>query len=929
MNNLANCLRIVHINVRGIRANGHSLNQYLSRLQFPEIVAINETKLNQSVDYFPENYFCVSRRDSSHGHHGSMILVKNGLDDVSELTSFQNDFAEEVIGIRINGMNNFPSVNICTYYNPPGKYVNPNIFEHCNKLKGATVICGDLNCKNSAWGSTADDPPGDHLLHTINDNNFAILNDGNMTRCDPYYGTEQVLDIVCCNQTALRHFNYFSVGPDIGSDHYPITIEFQHLVGTQTTHTRYLKNTDWDRFKEILKEIPIQKASTLGEVDAVISSLTKTIINAFDTACPLKKKYIRKCSFTPEMLNIVKEKRRLRRQRCAANNEGNQLLASQLQKQINSMNKHLKHLQKQKLREDLNRDCKKLNGEKDSAKFFRLFDRLTNRKHNKPTLGPYVATDDGKMAFTNQEKANLFACHLRNCHKLNDYHGFDDKWRKEVEKFVAENWQTFKVQKTENYLATEPGDDHQLLDEITVEEIADNLRFCKNKSASGEDRINYVMLKKIPRNVFIALAEVFNSCMRLGYFPDLWKKASVSMIPKPNKDSRLAKNHRPISLLPCIGKVYERIISKRLSGFMEQKKLFSPYQSGFRKGHKTSEQLLRLIEEASNATKQKKITAALFLDAEAAFDKAWHDGIRHKLFHLGLPHRLIRLISSFLTNRSLTVKVGEKFSTAVQMEAGTPQGSSLSPLLYIILVNDIPKEVTTSASLSQFADDIALWSSAYTHRAVINKLQRSINMLEGWCRRWRIKLNASKSNLLIISRLLRKKSEDSSVMLFDDIVTPVQHGKFLGIEIDDRLSFNKHFDERVKKAKSRLNLFTMLSRGGVDNATMIRLYKTYVRPLFEYGSVATIALNAKNIYKYQKVQNEYLRTCLSLPKYIRTSLLHEAAGLEPIEKRLTELSKKQFNAMKTLDIISDLCIEYHKIMPLNEFKSPLDYLTVD
>ena len=835
MNHLSNCLRIVHVNVRGIRANGQSLNHYLSRLQFPEIITINETKLNQSVDYFPENYYCASRRDSSHGHHGSMILVKNGLNDISELTSFQNEFKEEVIGIRINGKGNQPAVNICTYYNPPGTYVNPNIFEKCNKLKGATVICGDLNCKNSIWGSTADDAQGDHLLHTINSTNFAILNDGNMTRYDPFHGTEQVLDVVFCNQSALKYFNYFFVGPDIGSDHYPISIEFQQLVTSEPTQTRYIKNTDWNRFKEILKEVNVQDPSTPEEVDTVVSSITEAIINAFDAACPLTKKYVRRCSFTPEMITIVKEKRHLRRQRSAANKDGNPLLASQLQKQINLKNKHLKHLQKKKNREDLNRDCNTLNGEKDSAKFYRLFDRLTNRKNMRHQLSPCIKTDDGETAVTNREKADLFANHLEKCHKLNDYHGFDNKWRKEVEDFVDKNHRIFKVQKDDCYTTTEPGDNHELLNSISVEEIADNLRFCKNKSAAGQDRINYAMLKKVPRNMFIALAKVFNSCLKLGYFPDSWKKASVSMIAKPGKDSRLAKNHRPISLLPCIGKVYERIISKRLSGFMEQKNLFSPYQSGFRRGRKTSEQLLRLIEETSNATKQKKISAALFLDAEAAFDKAWHDGIRYKLCHLGLPQRLVRLISSFLTKRSLNVKVGEEVSIPVQMEAGTPQGSSLSPLLYIILVNDIPMEVTQTASLSQFADDIALWSQAYTHRQALCKLQKSINMLEGWCRRWRIKLNASKSNLLVISRIPKIKTDDSSVMLFDDIVSPCQNAKFLGIEIDDRLNFNKHFDEKVKKAKSRLNLFKLLSRGGVNNATLVRLYKTFVRPLFGCG----------------------------------------------------------------------------------------------
>ena len=126
--------------------------------------------------------------------------------------------------------------------------------------------------------------------------------------------------------------------------------------------------------------------------------------------------------------------------------------------------------------------------------------------------------------------------------------------------------------------------------------------------------------------------------------------------------------------------------------------------------------------------KTKGVTAALFLDAEAAFDQAWHDAIRYKLHKLNLPQRLVRLLSSFLSNRKLRVKVGNEYSNEIEMKAGTPQGSCLSPLLYVILINDIP-EVGQSACKGQFTDDIALWSNAYTFRTAISRLQLTVNSL--------------------------------------------------------------------------------------------------------------------------------------------------------------------------------------------------------
>ena len=103
--------------------------------------------------------------------------------------------------------------------------------------------------------------------------------------------------------------------------------------------------------------------------------------------------------------------------------------------------------------------------------------------------------------------------------------------------------------------------------------------------------VAYLMIKKLPDQTLTVLSEIFNACLKIGYFPDEWKEATIKMIEKPGKDCRIAKNYRPISLIDCIAKLFERIITGRLSAFLEANNLLSNYQSGFRKGRMTSEQL--------------------------------------------------------------------------------------------------------------------------------------------------------------------------------------------------------------------------------------------------------------------------------------------------------------------------------------------------
>ena len=141
--------------------------------------------------------------------------------------------------------------------------------------------------------------------------------------------------------------------------------------------------------------------------------------------------------------------------------------------------------------------------------------------------------------------------------------------------------------------------------EITVSEIKLQLNKTKGKSAPGADGIKYPILKKCPNIVFENLAHIYNQCLNIGYFPKKWKEATGTMIPKPKKDPKIVTNYRPISLLSCVGKLFEKILANRIRSKLEEENFFNLWQIGYRNKRCAMEHVLRLVDDAQIAQKKK------------------------------------------------------------------------------------------------------------------------------------------------------------------------------------------------------------------------------------------------------------------------------------------------------------------------------------
>ncbi|ROT64687.1 RNA-directed DNA polymerase from mobile element jockey [Penaeus vannamei] len=201
------------------------------------------------------------------------------------------------------------------------------------------------------------------------------------------------------------------------------------------------------------------------------------------------------------------------------------------------------------------------------------------------------------------------------------------------------------------------------------------------------------------------LRHIFNACLATGYFPDKFKHATITLIAKSGKSAHEVGNYRPISLLEVPGKLLERLITRRLITHLENNNKHNSRQYGFRPHRGTESAIALAYEEIALGLANKHQINIILRDVSKAFDKVWHDGLKYKIIQLQLPTHLTRLLCSFLDHRTATIRLGSHLGTPLHLRSGVPQGSVLSPTLYILYTANLPQP-TPHSNYFSYADDV-------------------------------------------------------------------------------------------------------------------------------------------------------------------------------------------------------------------------------
>ena len=276
-----------------------------------------------------------------------------------------------------------------------------------------------------------------------------------------------------------------------------------------------------------------------------------------------------------------------------------------------------------------------------------------------------------KVAKTNADKAQLFAESVKRHFGIESDH-FDLNHFNEVNKFIKDNYQYFYPPEDPDDYRFDMGNEHELVADVDAQTLIKLVKFLKRGKAPGPDTIhNEVLRLGTTTSLFHHLARLFTSSIQLGYIPTAWKLATLRMLLKPDKPVTLTTSYRPISLISSIMKLFKRVIEQRLRSHLEGIGFINKHQSGFRRAKSTDDHLFRLSQSIMESFNRGEHVVAAFLDVEKAFDNVWHNGLRYKIFQLGLPTKMTRWLSDFMVGWLIQVNVNSSSLTKSTPKQGS------------------------------------------------------------------------------------------------------------------------------------------------------------------------------------------------------------------------------------------------------------------
>lgn len=731
-------------------------------------------------------------------------------------------------------------------------------------------VCGDFNAKHRHWNCSRGNSAGTILFNEMSQKNFNIYHPPSPTNFPRQANhTPSTIDLVLSN--GLHNTSQMFTQQVFASDHLPTTFTVE--CSYDATTTRICKDNynaaNWYQFRaNINAKINLSnfRINTISEIDQAIENfyniMTESKINAIPTISTIQSnQYV-----LPDPIKHLISLRNAKRRQWQRLRDFNSLFEYKtLKKEIDTRIFELKN-------SNWNNYLSKL------APHSKNFWAVAKSLKTKTSKIPPLKTVRG-ILFTDEEKAEEIAETFHKNHTLTL-----NKIHRPTELAVENSMFTLN-----NDISQDP------IQLTSPKEIKNILKSLQNKTSSSVDKITNKLLKNLPKKAHIYLCQLFNACMKLNYFPEVWKHAKVVAIPKPKKNPADASSYRPISLLSSLSKILEKILLQRLNKHIKDFNCIPNFQFGFREQHSTNHQLVRVVNYVRNGLKHKRSTGMVVLDIQKAFDCVWHNGLLHKMLNIKVPMYIIKAIQSFLSNRSFQVHINNSNSSSKTIPAGVPQGSCLSPTLYNIYTSDVP--TLDNCEIAMYADDSAVLCSSECPLKITHNLETALDKLTAHYNKWKIQINPSKTQATYFTnRRAQRYLPQRNLRHNNSELEWKSDTKYLGVNLDKKLKFTIHIDQTVKKSHQIIRtLYPLINRKSKLNLNnKLLLYKSVFRPVITYGCPTWGNCAQTHLKRIQIVQNKVLKLMLNLPFFHSTVALHEEAKMKMISQYINDLKNKFF-----------------------------------
>ena len=801
-----NDLRILCLNIRSLDSNINDLLTFITQFKTPfDIISLNETFLNAGIEglgkYNIPTYSHLTLNRGNNCRRGGIRIYYRDHLTLSKIEELTGEFETHEAIFATISLNN-KSIVFGSIYRAPNKsivnfnnYLSNILFNNESILNNRCIITGDTNIDYLL----CDSRETHRAFNQIMIENGFEMQVSDKTRCSDQSGRPvSILDHVFTNFTANNVTTVIDT-KITKSDHLAVIFSCKFSVANTKIKKTFsgFSTINFEKFKVHAPALYNNYEIKSNNIDDEINAFLNFNNNVIKRFFPTKVKYIstkrlKMPWITKRILKLINKKHKLFI--CYKRD--------QIPFEVYKAYAHILAIVLKRIRESYYKN--RLNQPNDCRKTWSVINEILGRDRKYSAIKEILL--NGEFV-TDTEVISQQFCEYFSSIPIQTQNKLNEPINNYSE-LIPLNEQSLSFRQT---TPTE------------IEKVINGL----HKKGRG---IPTKLLKAIKQYISPILCKLFNMCINEAYYPKCFKIARITPIHKSG-NIKILSNYRPISTLINLNKILEKLLYNRINDFFETCSILSDNQFGFRKARDTQLAALKLLNYIlPSLSSGKEYAGCVFLDFSKAFDTVSHDKLLQKLERYGVREKALKLVKSYLTDRTQFVTVNGKDSYEIAIEVGVPQGSCLGPLFYIIYANDLNRLINNLNAVT-FADDTTVVEICNSVELLSLKLNHILSQILDWSNYNKLALNGSKTKWMLFSN---RNVLAPDIFLAGDKVEKVASFKYLGMFLDNNLKHKTHIDY-LRKKLARLRYISYKIRPYLTKESAHKFYYAMIQSHLCYG----------------------------------------------------------------------------------------------